>query len=90
MAIPTIHVPSAETATAVATYLLRLTQLSFLSISCYGVCYLIWLHNHHYCTYYSCSDSNREAASVPVGEVVYTVAVSKSLGPSGLTNTIST
>ncbi|KAK4099859.1 hypothetical protein N658DRAFT_497840 [Parathielavia hyrcaniae] len=74
MAIATIQLPSAETVTAATTYLLRITQLCSLSISCYGVCYLIWLHNHHYCSYHYCGDTDRETASVPIGEVVYTVA----------------
>ncbi|KAM7197422.1 hypothetical protein V8F20_006567 [Naviculisporaceae sp. PSN 640] len=63
---------SKETALSTAVYLLRLIQLTNLSITCFGACYLIWMHNHHYCAYYSCSSTGLEGlASVPLGEVVF-------------------
>ncbi|KAM7203261.1 hypothetical protein V8F33_002252 [Rhypophila sp. PSN 637] len=53
-------------------YLLRLVQLTTLSITCFGGCYLIWMHNHHYCAYWPCSGTSREGlATVPLGEVVF-------------------
>jgi hypothetical protein len=84
-ATTTIHFPSADTATAAAAYFLRLVQLSTLSISCFGVCYLIWMHNHHYCAYWSCSGSDMEMASVPLGEVIYVTAVRMPLRFPGIT-----
>ncbi|KAK4654997.1 hypothetical protein QC762_405618 [Podospora pseudocomata] len=73
-ATTTLHLPSAEALTAAACYLLRLTQFSSLSISCFSVCYLIWMHSHHFCAYWSCNDPGQEAALVPLGEVIYVVS----------------
>lgn len=73
---------SKEMEISTAVYLLRLVQLTTLSITCFGACYLIWMHNHHYCAYYSCSGTEREElGSVPIGEVIFVTCVRDLISP---------
>jgi len=62
-----------------ALFFLRLTQLSCVSISCYGVCYLIYMHNHHPCIRnpYYCRNGTAYTGNqqVPIVEVVMVVTV---------------
>ena len=71
-----------------ALFFLRLTQLSTISISCFGVCFLIYMHNNHPCVYrpYYCRDGSAYAGnqSVPVAEVVMVVMVRPSVLPRSI------
>ena len=61
---------------AVLLYLIRMVEIVTLSITTFCVCYLVWMHNNHYCTSYWCSGSPLNNTSVPIGEVMMIVAVS--------------
>jgi hypothetical protein len=62
-------------ATVVALYLVRFIQLGSVIIAGYAVCYLVFIHNHHYCAIRYCGDYGREAAAVPIGEVMFIISV---------------
>ncbi len=62
-------------AAAVTIYLIRLLQIGTLAIAGYCACYLAWMHRFHYCRWRYCSDNS--AMSVPLGEVLFIIAVSE-------------
>ncbi|KAH6874375.1 hypothetical protein B0T10DRAFT_567302 [Thelonectria olida] len=61
-------------AATVAVYLVRFIQLGSVVIAGFGVCYLVWMHNHHYCSWYGCNGVRLDPTSVPVGEVLFIIA----------------
>ena len=73
-----------ELAVALILYLLRMVQITSLSITTFCVCYLVWMHQHHICVYRYCGGGVRDSdgknpqehTSVPMGEVMMIVAVS--------------
>ncbi|KAK3361804.1 hypothetical protein B0T24DRAFT_640126 [Lasiosphaeria ovina] len=70
--------PQGLTTTGLLVSLLRATQLSTVSISCFGACYLIWMRNHHFCAVsryrYQCTGNQLENYQVPLGEVMFVVS----------------
>jgi len=72
-------IAKADLAGYAALFFLRLIQLSTVAISCFSVCYLIYMHNHHPCTWnpYYCQEGTINAGNqqVPLVEVVMVVTV---------------